>query len=260
VLGQVCVTLLQLASQYLNEFYDAPSDLDNPSRTLLTGDSEVLSDQHLPRNAAFVAAATTLALGAGFTVLLARYGHLGLPDYLILGVAFVLSIGYSVPPLRLAGSGYGELAVSIVVANLVPAFAFLIQTGELHRLLAMTTFPLTSLHLAMLLAFSLPDYASDLKQSKRSLMIRAGWEMGMSLHNVLILLAFLLLVVGTVALGLPWRIIWPALLVLPVGVFQIWQMLRISQGGKPRWSLLTFTAMVTFALTAYLLTFSFWTG
>jgi hypothetical protein len=59
---------------------------------------------------------------------------------------------------------------------------------------------------------------------------------------------------------MPLRLAWPAFLTLPVGIYQIWQVNRIAAGAPTRWRLLTFTALVLFGLTAYLLTFAFWIG
>jgi 1,4-dihydroxy-2-naphthoate octaprenyltransferase len=86
-----------------------------------------------------------------------------------------------------------------------------------------------------------------------------GWQRGMGLHNLLILFAFLILGVAVV-LGLPFQIVWPAFLGLPIGIFQIWQVTRIMEGAKPRWRLLEITALASFSLVAYLLAFSFWSG
>jgi 1,4-dihydroxy-2-naphthoate octaprenyltransferase len=168
------------------------------------------------------------------------------------------AVAFSVPPVRLAFSGYGELVVAILFANLVPALAFLLQTGDLHRLLAMSTFPLTALSLALALAYELADYGSDLKRGRRTLMVRVGWQRGMVLHNGMILGAFLLLGLA-LTFGLPLGIGFPAFLPLPLGLLQIWQMRRISDGARPNWRALRLTAVVIFATTAYLLTLAFWT-
>jgi len=177
---------------------------------------------------------------------------------LLMGLSFLGAVFYSVPPIDLSTSGYGELVASILVANFVPFFAFLLQTGELHRLLVMTTFPLTALHLAMMLAYEFPDYASDFKYQKQTLLVRMGWERGMLMHNLLILVSFLVL--GTAAiLGLPLAIALPGFLSLPLGLFQIWMMNRIGDGAKPNWPALTFTAAALLGITVYLLMFAFWT-
>jgi hypothetical protein len=49
------------------------------------------------------------------------------------------------------------------------------------------------------------------------------------------------------------------ILVLPFGLFQIWQMNRIADGVKPNWNLLLLSAISTFSLAAYILTYAFWT-
>jgi len=255
-LGQGCVTMLQLSTHYLNEYFDVIVDRDNPNRTPFSGGSGV---EGLPRQTPLLAAATTLTVGAVLTVLLYVRGDLGGSALIILAVAFLCSIFYSVPPLRLVSSGYGELTTSILVANLVPAFAYLLQDPEMHRLLAMTTFPLTCLHLSMLLAFSLPDYATDVKYDKKTLLVRIGWQRGMLLHNILVLAAYVFML-AAVFRGMPWRLAWPGLLTLPLGIFQVWQMNLIAQGGKPRWVALTFSAVALFGLTAYFITLAYWTG
>jgi 1,4-dihydroxy-2-naphthoate octaprenyltransferase len=158
----------------------------------------------------------------------------------------------------LANTGYGELTTAILVSNLVPALSFLLQTGELHRLLAMVTFPLTFLHLSMMLAFELPDYGTDLKFEKRTLMVRAGWEMGMRLHNGFLRVAYLILALALL-LGLPMAIGGPGLLTLPLALFQIWYMGRIASGIKPNWTLLLFTATAIYGITSYLIAFALWT-
>ncbi|MCL4559381.1 MAG: prenyltransferase [Chloroflexi bacterium] len=258
-LGLGCVVMIQMSAQYLNEYFDLPADANNPNRTLFTGGSGLGEGKGLGRATPLLAALATLTVATVLIYALFQLHHVNQ----VVGVVFVLailgSVFYSVPPLRLVGTGYGELTASILVANLVPAFAYLLQTGAFHRLLAMTTFPLTSLHLAMLIAFSLPDYSNDLKYNKRTLLIRLGWQRAMNIHNLLIGLAYLLLMLAIVE-GLPLRLAWPGFLSMPIGIFQIWQMTRIASGGPTRWQLLTFTSLALFGVTAYLLAFSYWTG
>jgi 1,4-dihydroxy-2-naphthoate octaprenyltransferase len=122
----------------------------------------------------------------------------------------------------------------------------------------MTTFPLTALHLAMVIIFGLPDFAQDLKLQKLTLLARMGWREGMTFHNILILVAYLLLGLAA-TFGLPPLIAIPAILTLPLGLLQIWQLSRIAAGSKPNWVTLRLTAMTIFIATTYLLTYAFWT-
>lgn len=259
LIGQAWVTLLQLSAQFLDEYYDAPEDQTNRNRTPFTGGSGSLGPGKLPRRVALQSALGVLAVLASLTVLMLAQGMLTPAAVMIMALAFLGAFFYSAPPVRLEETGYGELVASVLVAFLVPAYAFLLQTGELHRLIPMTAFPLTTLHLAMLLAFNLPDYANDLRHERFTLLVRLGWERGMLLHNLLILSAYLLLALA-VTFGLPFGIAWPAFLTLPLGLLQIWQMRRIAQGASPNWTALTLNAVTLFVATVYLIAFGFWTS
>jgi 1,4-dihydroxy-2-naphthoate octaprenyltransferase len=258
ILGQVYVTTMQLSAQLLNEYFDSPADRDNPNRTPFSGGSGAVGDGKLSREFVMWAALTLLTILASLTVVLFNVTIISPILVSIVLLAFIGSFFYSAPPIRLSNSGYGELTTSILVANLVPIFAFVLQFGDLHRLLVMSTFPLTTLHLAMMIVFEFPDYLNDIKYEKLNLLVRVGWERGMVLHNILILTAFFLL--GLAAMfGLPLAIVLPAFIPLPLGLLQIWQMRRIAGGGKPNWTTMAFTAVVLFGSVTYLLAFTFWT-
>jgi 1,4-dihydroxy-2-naphthoate octaprenyltransferase len=257
ILGQAWVTVLQLSTHFLNEYYNATADRENPNRTFLTGGSGVVGPDKLPRRSVLMAALACLAVLASLTVLFIADLRPSATANVIMLLAFLGAFFYSAPPVKLEGSGYGELTTSVIVAFLLPAFAFVLQSGEIHRLVAMSAFPLVALHLAMLLAFDLPDYATDQKYGKRTLMVRLGWQNGMTLHNVLVLSAFLLLGVAA-SMGFPWFATWPSLLTLPLGLFQIYQMRRIADGGAPNWKALTIGALALFGIMVYLMVFAFW--
>jgi 1,4-dihydroxy-2-naphthoate octaprenyltransferase len=255
-LGQVCVTLLQLMMIFGRAYFDAlispisvSGDLADPQNTRF----------RFSRQQSLLALSTTMTAGAALTTLLVINHVLNPNTITILSISFLLAFFYAAPPTRWAYSGYGEIITAVLLSNLIPAFAFLLQTGEVHRLLAMTTFPLTLLYIAMGLAQALPTYAVDMKRGYHTLIQRIGWKLGMGIHNLLILAAFFLLVIS-LFLGMPWSIAWPALFVLPVGLYQIYQIYQISMGMKPNWDLLNLTALATFSLLAYLLTFGFWLG
>ena len=257
ILGQIWVTLLQLSTQYLNEYFDYRVDLHNLNRTSITGGSGALGPGKLPRGVALIAAFSCFAFLASFTVILMSVIQLSFLIILIMLFAFIGSVFYSTPPFKLEGSGYGELLASVIIAFLVPAFAYLLQSGEFHRLLPMTTFSLTTLLLSTLIAFELPDYASDMKHGKRTLVVRIGCEYGFTLHNIILLSSYLLLGIAAV-FGLPNFVLFSGMLTLPLGLFQIWQMRRIASGIKPNWTILTVGALALFSLMSYLITFAYW--
>ena len=160
--------------------------------------------------------------------------------------------------MRLEKRGYGELIEALLIANLFPMMALLLQESSVHILLVMTTFTLTFLFLALRIATSLEYYAHDLKHASGTLVVRIGWEQGMTLHNLSILIAFLL-VGGFLLLRMPWSLAWPIFLALPLGILQIFQIQRIADGAKPLWWLLRLNAWGTFLVTVYLITVTLWT-
>jgi 1,4-dihydroxy-2-naphthoate octaprenyltransferase len=259
-LGQLWVSSLQLSVHYLNEYFDIPHDAENQHRTPFTGGSGVLGkgEGQLRPQVALLAAACTLTAVALATFALARLGAVNSTLLTIIVLGFLGAFFYSVPPLRLATSGYGELTTAIVLANLVPALGFVLQAGQLHRLLAMSTFPLTALTLASMLSLEFPDYASDLKTEKRTLFVRLGWQRAIRVHHVLVISAYLLFAVA-LWLGLPAAIGLPALLTAPLALLQIWYMNRIEMGIKPNWTALTLNGVAFSIAAAYLLAFGFWT-
>jgi len=246
VLGQLWLLALQLGGLFLY-FYFNRSSVKNVN----AGSSEQFS-----RPALLLISYTLLAIVASLSVLVIRVAD-DPSVFLLMSVMLCGVLSYSIPPIRLANSGYGEFTLSLMIASFTPALGYILQGGDSLRILTMVTFPLTVLHLAMLLAFSLSTYASDMKLGYRTMMLRMGWQNGMLLHNILILFTYLLLMLA-ITFGLPWQVGIPALLTLPIGLFQIWTINRIAAGYKPQWRSLRVTAMALFGITVYLLTFSFW--
>ena len=251
LIGQILVTLLQLMTHYLNEYFDSDGDQENSSRTWLSGGSGAIGPEGLPRKVALYAAAITLALAATVATAALVTGAFPTLAWPILLLSFAGAFFYSAPPLRLASSGYGELTAALVTAGLTPAFAYVLQTGDLHRLILMSTAPLIALCFAMIVVFELPDYATDLKHNKRTLMVRLGWSAGMRAHDIAIVFA-LVSYAAAYSLGLPSRVGLGALFVMPLALAQIWQLNRIRQGYPPKWNILTLSAMALFAIAAYL--------
>jgi len=254
-LGQVCVTMLQLSGYLLEAYFTSPPDeIARQTRRVKEDGSPAA---FILRSTYLMAAASTLTAAAVATFVLNSGGRVNEMSLVFLGVLLALVIAYAVPPLELARKGFGAIIQAAFLVNVVPALAYVLQTGELHRLLGMLTFPLVALYLAMALAFSLPSYYNDLKHNRRSLMVNTGWQRGMMMHNVMVLTAYFLLSLA-MALGLPWSLAWPAMLTMPVGLYQLLQMWQIGQGAKPRWRILRLTAAASLGLMAYLMTFSLW--
>ncbi|MGD2161987.1 MAG: prenyltransferase [Anaerolineales bacterium] len=256
LLGQGFVTAIQLMGHYLNEYHDAPVDNLNQNRTPFNAGSGALGPDGLPRSTAFYAAIVMLTLSGTLAGIMLLVGDIPLLTWIFALLGFLGAYSYSAPPLRTSVSGYGELITSVVVAGFVPSFSFSLFAGDLHRLIFMSTVPLIAFHFAMMLVFELPDYATDLKYEKQTLMVRLGWETGMRMHDYAILFGVLSFITAFLN-GLPGRVALGGLIVLPLALAQIWQMNRIRSGFPPHWRVITVGALLLFGLSAYFITLGF---
>ncbi len=225
---------------------------------LLAADrNEADRESMLQRNGLLIIAVTALVVSATQAVWLEASHVLNLSTALLMGTAFVFVFIYAVPPFRLTHSGYGEIIDGMYIVILLPALGYLLQAQDIFNGLGLLTFPLLALFLAMRLALSLQSYYADITQGNANLLTSLGWQRGMYMHNLLILLAFLLIGAGSLV-EFPWMLTWPRLLVLPVGIFEIWQMWQISTGAPTRWKLLNLTSIALFGISLYLNLLMLW--
>ncbi len=189
--------------------------------------------------------------------LLQRGGFLGLETFLLLVGFILLALANAVPPVRLVNRGLGELSLAILIASLTPTLAFLLHVHSPHRLLMLFTFPLFLLVLTYFIAVNFPAYADDLKYERRSLLISLGWQRAVPIHNGLLVVAYLFLA-AIPFLGVPFGLVWPALLTLPLAIWQMFTLRNIAEGAKPLWPAFVAVAAALFGLTTYLVTFAFW--
>ncbi len=258
-IGLICCILMLLSSQWLDAFFKlVDKNQLNIFNEQLVNTKLTITPQAF-RRLILQIAVTTMTCGAALSVLLIAQGAIGPVALIFLGISFITSIILAVPPFHLSQAGTGELIETILVINLLPVVGFVLQYGEMHRLLLMLTLPFTGLMLAMRLAVSLQSYSEDMRNGHKNMMISLGWERGMNLHNYSILFSFVIMAL-TYVFGLPWRLVWPGLLSLPIGLYQILQMRQIASGLKPNWKVLSFTAISLVGLTAYLITLTLWIG
>lgn len=218
---------------------------------------ETIADRNAIRDAALYVSIAALASLAVIAFLLFKDARVTPQVLAFLVLSLVAIVAYSVPPVRLIDKGSGEFLLAVYLAYIVPSIAFLLQAGQLHRLLNSVAVPLAFLALASLLALDFPTYADDLKYERRTLLARIGWERAVPLHHGLVLAAYVLFAVAPL-LGFSLALLWPAFLSLPFGLIQIYWLRNISLGAKPIWTLLTANAVALFGLTAYFLTLAFW--
>jgi len=248
-LGLIWVGLIQSATFLLLDYFCSPTSyVDSDETTIQREKRKTITIQ---------ITAALMAIAAAITVMMLILEAGNTSAYILMVFIFGLFASYAVPPLQTVYSGYGELTLAIVWANLIPALGFMLQHDEIHRYLPMATFPLTLLALAYLLVGGFAGYASDQKFRRSSLVIRLTWQRAIVLHHFLVVIAFLLYGLAPLV-GMSWTLVWPVFLSIPFAVAQIYLMQKISKGGRVTWKLMLFLASSVFGLTSYLLTFTFW--
>ncbi len=243
--GQVLVTAIQLMTHYANEYFDLESDRQNTTRTWFSGGSGVLTSGALSPLVARTAAVTLVVI-SGLALVIAG---MQVPVVFILGLlSLAAAWSYSGPPLALARTGWGELSASMVVAFLVPIVGYVMQSGgKISVTIIVTSLPLILIHLSMLIAFEIPDYASDQATGKQTLTVRFGPSQVTWLHNLAVLFAFCFILFLSV-------IHWPgaqfAWLAFPLAVWQAITIKRTFRQGGSNYHWLTMRALGLFAITA----------
>lgn len=204
-----------------------------------------------------VIAAALMTVAAFTVILLGWQGVLSMDVTILLALLTLLCIALGVPPIRLLSRGYGEIALALNLAAIIPALGFTLQGADFNRLVSAATFPLFLIGLATFVALDFPTFASDVKYERRTLLTRLGWQRAIPLHNALLASAYLLFA-SAPFVGFPFSLFWPALLTIPLAGYQIFMLRNIGDGAPPLWRALTINAAAIFGLTAYLLTLTFW--
>jgi len=201
-----------------------------------------------------------LALLTGATIMLVvliSTHNLGSAAAFMVLIAAGTTLLSVLPGFQLLKSGFSNIVETFFAAAIIPAVAFFLQSNDYHRLLGILSFPMVLFYFAMLIALSLKIYPEDDKQYGKQFIQVIGWQNGMTLHNLLILIGYLWMG-ASFLLKIPGVLIWPPLLTLPLGLFQIFHSIRIAQGAKPQWRLIQLLAYAIFGLTTYLITLSLW--
>lgn len=249
VLGLACVLLAQAGMALLGEVFRPHNE------PLIEG--ETPAQQETLRNNMLYISVGMIATIALIAFIIYLNHNLTLPTFLLLLSSILLILLYSVPPIRLANRGFGELILAAHIAYVVPTIGFLLQAGESHRLLFVLAMPLMALGLAYFLILNFVTFQNDQKYQRGTLLRHLTWQRAIPLHHSLIAFAYFMFALAPL-LGFSFNLVWPAFLTLPFAIFQIVQLRAIALGNPPNWRLLTSTALAVFGLTTYFLTLTFW--
>jgi len=160
-------------------------------------------------------------------------------------------------PGILSRTGLMEFVNALIVANLVPAIGFTLQSDGMHHLLLTLTFPLMFLYFVLFIIFTLQDCERSEDAYRCSIVRSMGTMKIVDLHNLLIIFGYLSMILG-VLFYVPWKLIWPPLITLPLGAIQIWQINQLRKDGNLAISPLVLNAIATAGFSTYFLLLTLW--
>ena len=208
----VAASAVHLGLNVANDVFDTLQGADDANRTptKFSGGSRVLQNALVT-----IREMSTLAVGCygvaaalGVILLILR----GSPALVVIAaLGFLISIAYTMPPLKLVYRGLGEIATAIGFGPVMLLGAYTVQTrGSLSLEAFLVSVPMALLVAMILYVNEIPDRAGDAQVGKRTLPVRwskiaviRGWD-------VSVMASFAVIVVGVVAEVLPL----PALLLL----------------------------------------------
>jgi len=229
VLTVVGAAFVQLGLNVANDVFDSAQGADeaNVTPTQFSGGSRVIQYGLVSfRQMAGIATVFYVAAAVIGLVLLALRGSEAL---LVIGVVgFIVSIGYTAPPLKLVYRGLGEIAVAVGFGPLMLLGAYVVQTrGALSWEPFVASLPIALLVALILYVNEIPDRRGDARAGKRTLPVRFSREAVIGGYRAAAIVAYGIVVAGVVVGLLPI----PALLVL----LSVPLALQVSRGLEPNY-------------------------
>ncbi len=226
VVGAACV---QLGLNVANDVFDTAQGADdaNVTPTQYSGGSRVIQYGLVSfRQMAGIATVFYVLAGVVGLALLAIRGS---TELLVIGVVgFVVSLGYTAPPLKFVYRGLGEIAVAIGFGPLMLLGAYVVQTrGALSWEPFVASLPVALLVALILYVNEIPDRRGDARAGKRTLPVRWSKAAVIAGYRGAAVAAYLILAVGVVAGVLPVPALL-ALLTVPLAM-------RVSRGLAPNY-------------------------
>ena len=198
-------SFVQLGLNVANDVFDSVQGADdaNVTPTQFSGGSRVIQYGLVSlRQMATLATVFYVLAGLIGLVLLATRGSTAL---LVIGVVgFVVSLGYTAPPLKFVYRGLGEIAVAVGFGPLMLLGAYVVQTrGALAWEPFVASIPIALLVALILYVNEIPDRRGDAHAGKRTLPVRFSPRTIVTGYNVAAAGAYVAVVVGVVLGILP---------------------------------------------------------
>jgi 1,4-dihydroxy-2-naphthoate octaprenyltransferase len=229
ILTIIGASFVQLGLNTANDVFDTMSGADdaNVTPTKFSGGSRVIQYGLVSlRQMATLSTVFYVLAGIVGLILLATRGSTAL---LVIGVVgFIVSLGYTAPPLKFVYRGLGEIAVALGFGPLMLLGAYVVQTrGALAWEPFVASIPVALLVALILYVNEIPDRRGDARAGKRTLPVRFSRTAVIGGYNVAVAAAYVVLVLGVVAGVLPIPVLL-MLLTIPLAI-------KVSRGLAPNY-------------------------
>ncbi|UCH01957.1 MAG: prenyltransferase [Candidatus Bathyarchaeota archaeon] len=219
VVGFCAMMLVSVSVHYTNEYADYLTDAQT-IRTAYSGGSGILSKGIVSRKVVLQAAWATLLFGFSIQLLANHFGIHPWSATIMLGIGAVGGWMYSLPPLKLAWRGWGELGNALLGANGLPVYGYIILMKRFDPWVSLACLPFTLLAFNNLLAVTWPDREADAHVGKKTLATRWPIKRLRILYTVVAIASFCLLLLLFDWI-LPLEVVIASLMALPLTIWGV---------------------------------------
>ena len=217
MLALIAVMFMNLGINVLNDVYDDDNGTDRINKHAVipfTGGSRVIQQNVITQDQMKHWSYVLLSLSVltGFFLFLYK----GYPVIVLGLLGLFLSVGYSMPPIKLASRGLGELAVALGAGILPVIGAGWLQTGYLSWVFLLMSVPISLWVTNIILVNEVPDAAADAASGKITLAVRFGDKATAGLYLMLNITAVAIVCVAALFGQIPFMAtILPIVLLIP---------------------------------------------
>ena len=214
----LCGSLIHLASNTMNDYFDFKSGSDSPDtcKTPFSGGSGLMVEKLLVPGEVLILSICLLALAA-LTACVILYLSPGPPLFILLFGAAGVFLGYiyTAPPFSFVYRGLGELTIFLAFGPLTVCATYYILSGNIS--ISPFLYPLAPgiMTTAILWINQFPDYETDKRAKKKTLVVQIGLSRSRYIYFILIALTATTLVVGSLYGQLPMKTLWALFFILP---------------------------------------------
>ena len=179
------VLLLQVGAQLVNDYYDHIRGIDTSNPL---GPGGLIQQALIKPSRVLSLGLIALGLGTALGILVAVSANLLFLVFLLIGV--LSAYFYSATSRALSSLSLGELISFLIFGPLLVLAAYMVQTGQVNRMVLLYSLPLGLLAAATILSNDMRDLESDSQAGKHTLAYRLGFKLSRVLYILLLLGAY----------------------------------------------------------------------